>query len=320
MFEVISIGSATEDVFVFIKPKVFKGNIQLIPGSKVEAEKITNYTGGGATNTAVGFSRIGLKTGIIAVIGNDESGKTIEEEMIKEKVSVKYLFKSKTKRTHYSVILTGFHRQRVILTYRGATGSLEDLNKIKWSKVETKWIHLSSLHGSFALTKKIINSFNARKTKISWNPGKKELKQGLKKLSPLLKKTSILFVNETEAEMLTGKKDIKLNLKLIQKHCPIIALTDGPRGAYCFDGKKMLFINTLNLKVLDATGAGDSFCSGFVSALIKEKPIETAMTWGMIESQSVITHLGTKNDLLNEKKLTALIEKNKKKIKLKEIK
>ncbi|MFH1587912.1 MAG: carbohydrate kinase family protein [Candidatus Diapherotrites archaeon] len=319
MFDIISIGSATEDVFVFIHPQIFKGNICLVPGSKVEADEMKTFTGGGATNTSVGFSKMGLKTGIIAVIGKDNAGIRIQKELNEEKVSTKNLIISKTKKTHYSVILTGFHRQRVVLTYRGATGSMQDLGGINWGKINTKWIHLSSLHGSFDLTKKIINSFHSNKSKISFNPGKTELKNGLKKLIPLLKKINILLINSEEAKILTGNENIKKNLKLIQKHCSIVIITDGPKGVYCFDGKKMLFHDTFNFKVLDATGAGDSFNTGFVSGLIKGKPIETALTWGVAQSQSVILHLGTKNKLLTEKELLEFIKKYKKKVKLKEV-
>ncbi len=320
MFEIISIGSATKDVFVFIHPKVFKGDICFLPGSKIEAKKISVFTGGGATNTIVGFKKMGLKTGIIAVIGKDKNGEAIEKELKKEKISTKYLIKSKTKKTHYSVILTGFHRDRVILTYRGATGSIKDLNSINWKKIKTKWIHLTSLHGSFNIVKKIINSFHSNNTKISWNPGKKELKLGLKKLTPLLKKTRILVLNETEAQTLTRQSNLIKNLKSLQKIVPIIVITSGKKGAHVFNGKEMLYCSVIEKKVLDATGAGDAFSTGFVTAIIKQKTLKTALRWGMIQSQSIIKYLGTKNKLLTEKEIKQFIKKHEKKIKIKTIK
>ncbi|MCH7902878.1 hypothetical protein IIC68_03935, partial [archaeon] len=57
-------------------------------------------------------------------------------------------------------------------------------------------------------------------------------------------------------------------------------------------------INPRKLKVVDKTGAGDAFSAGFVAGLIKNKPIDFSLKLGVKEAQSVIGHVGAKNDLL----------------------
>ena len=96
MLDVISIGSATEDVFVYVPEKFLeKHSFVFKPGTKIEIEQMEYFTGGGATNTATGFARLGLKAGIMSSLGDDESGERIIKKMKKEKINTKLLKKLK---------------------------------------------------------------------------------------------------------------------------------------------------------------------------------------------------------------------------------
>jgi len=156
MLDIISIGSATADVFVHI-PKVFtgKGTFVFRPGTKVDIEEMDYFTGGGATNTSVAFSRMGLKAGALCVVGADASGIKVMSVLRKEKVNTKLVHKMKGKNTSYSVILTGFGRDRVILNYCKATASLGEA-KINVGKLKAKWFYISSLHSEPILLKRIV--------------------------------------------------------------------------------------------------------------------------------------------------------------------
>ncbi len=300
MLDVISIGNATEDVFIKIHSRVFRQGVCFLPGAKVEVEEINCFTGGGATNTAVAFSRLGLKTGIVASIGGDISGSNILNELKRERVNTSLMVVSKKFCTAYSAILTGFGRDRIILTYRGATAQLNNERHIKWNKLKSKWFYISSFHTKPKVLKKLIDFGNRNGIKIALNPGSVELKSGLKKLSPLLKKADVVFLNKREAMQLTGRTNIERNLQLLHNYCPVVVITDGKNGVYAFDGSYIYFKKTFKVRLADATGCGDAFNSGFTAALIKGKDIEQSINWGMAESQSVIQYLGTKNVLLSE--------------------
>jgi sugar/nucleoside kinase (ribokinase family) len=307
MFDVVCVGSATEDIFVFVHPRIMKGNLFFVPGSKVEASEIKRFTGGGATNSAVAFSRLGFKTGVVSTIGVDESAKKIVAELKKEKISTVHLVRLGELRTACSVILTGFHRDRVVLHYKGIPhGGV--WNKIRWESVLAKWAHVSSTRQSFGGLKKVFEVLCRNKTKIVFNPGKKELEWGFKKIVPILAFCEILFLNKEEAEFLCGKKSVKQNLVQLQKHVPLVVVTCGPRGAYAFDGKKVFFQKTRKVKVFDATGAGDAFNSAFTAAVMKGKGVQIALKWGTVEAESVIQHLGTKNRLLSEKEMVQKVK------------
>ena len=95
------------------------------------------------------------------------------------------------------------------------------------------------------------------------------------------------------------KKPIKeLLLKLHKQGPEIVVITDGKQGVYAYDGKDSYVIKPHNVKVLETTGAGDSFASGFLAGLLKRNDIEFALQLGLAEAESVITHYGAKNKLL----------------------
>lgn len=314
LLDVISIGSATEDVFVFVPKENFQSaKCVFTPGSKVEINNLVFSIGGGSTNSAVAFSRLGLKAGALFLIGNDEAGKRIIAEMKKEKVNTKNCLITKKLCTPYSVILTGFGRDRVILFYRGSTGLLET-QKINWKKVKAKWFYVSSLHSQGKLLREIFSHAQETKVNVAWNPGKVELEKGFSYLKSLPGKAEIFIVNSREALMLTGSADIHRNLIKLLDLGKTSVITDGKNGAYCCDGQNIFFIEPVGVEVVDVTGAGDAFASAFTFAIIKGLGIEKAMKYGVAEAASVISNLGTKNILLTRKGIEKMITKHNPKI------
>ncbi len=314
VLDVISIGSATEDVFVFVPKNNFHSDECIFsPGSKVEINDLIFSVGGGSTNSAVAFSRLGLKAGALFIIGKDESGKRILAEMKKEKVNTKNCIVTKKECTPYSVILTGFGRDRVILFYKGAAELFES-QKINWKKIKAKWLYVSSLHSEGKLLREIFSHAQNTGAKISWNPGSVELKRGFGYLKSLPGKADIFVVNSHEALMLTGSADIHRNLIKLLDLGKISVITDGEKGAYSCDGKTIYFIEPFEVPVLDVTGAGDAFSSGFSFAIMKGLGMEKAMEYGVAEACSVIMNLGTKNILLSKKGIEKMIAKHKPKV------
>ncbi|HZX33874.1 MAG TPA: carbohydrate kinase family protein [archaeon] len=299
--DVISIGSATEDVFVHV-PAKFSGNGACVfyPGTKVEIEKMEYYTGGGATNTAVAFSRMGLKAGVLCAVGNDESGDRIIKELKKEKVNSELVMNVKSKNTSYSVILTGFGRDRVILCYSGATAMLQHIT-MPWKKMRAKWLYITSLHSKPAMLEKVFAHAKKNGIRVAFNPGEMELRLGIERLGKICGKFEILLLNSEEALKLTGSVDIHRNLQKLSGLAGIVVITEGKHGAHATDGGYVYSVKSLKVEPLDVTGAGDAFGSGFTAAVIKGKGIEEALAYGTANANSVIMHLGTKNVLLTEK-------------------
>lgn len=281
MFDVINIGSATRDVFILPKEvKIFKsrkfatGRGECFPlGSKVEIKEIHFSSGGGAVNNSVTFANQGLKTGAVFRVGKDIRGDEIIRFLKKSKVNI-FERRSPDLLTAYSVCISIPGGERTLFIYRGASEELSD-DDIPWTVLrKTKWIYLTHLAGGSApLFAKIVNFANAHNIKIAANPGRAQLVFG-EKLKPLLNQIDVLILNREEASLLTGvsySKEKSIFKKLDYWVRGIVLMTEGDRGAWVSDGKHRWKTGILKAsKVIDKTGAGDAFGSGFVSALIKK--------------------------------------------------
>jgi ribokinase len=310
MFDIITIGSATRDVFLQsekIKIKKSKtspsGLDECLPlGAKIELSDITFDTGGGATNAAVTFANLGLRPATICRIGQDLGAIEVEKSLKSHRVSTKFIQRDKKFGTAYSLILLTKTGQRSILVYRGASQRIS-AKDIPWNNIKTKWLYISSLAGQMTLINRIWKFAKKNKIKIAWNPGGKELDKGLAKLAPYIKQTAFFTVNTEEAAKLTKQKpkNIKTAAKKLKKITTCLALTDGPKGAYAWQNTKGIWAPSLKVKRVNTTGAGDAFGSGFVSGMMLKNNLGDAVKMGTLNANMVITEMGAKNGLLKKK-------------------
>jgi ribokinase len=304
LYDVITVGSGTVDAFVNTGSKLFgkptiRSHIKVPFGSKIAVDSIEFHIGGGGTNTAVSFSRLGLKVAFIGSLGNCENANRILELLKKEKISTELVQMNKGE-SGYSVILDAKGRDRTILTYKGNNDFL-NFNKINKKKLKTKWFYFSSMLGeSFLSLEKLAEYAIKHEIKLAYNPSSYIAKKGLKFNKYILNKTNILILNKEEAGYLAGTSKIKKMLKRLLKAGPqIVAITDGKKMIYAAEGNNMYYVVPEDIKVTETTGAGDAFASTFLAGIIKKGDIEFAMKLGVANSLSVITHHGAKNKLLN---------------------
>ena len=307
MFDIITIGTATRDVFLTSKLfKVIKdpehlkkigiltGEAECFAlGSKIEIEKPIFTTGGGAANAAVTFARQGLKTASLMRLGKDPEAESILKELKKEKVFVFPVF-DKNLSTGYSAILLSPNGERTILAYRGASHNLK-ATEIPFDKIsarggsppkadapmehasggKSRWAYISPGNIPFPTLLKIYSHLEKQNTLIAINPSKYLIEMGIKKLEPILSKSKVVILNREEASYLTKTKyqnEKGIFERLDKAVLGIAVMTDGPKGVIVSDGRKIYQAKTFkNKKVVDRTGAGDSFGSGFVCGLISRK-------------------------------------------------
>lgn len=321
-YDCLVIGGATEDVMFYTDESVVIKNpnakditrqklIAFEYGAKIPSQAAYFTLGGGAQNVSVAMAKLGLQVSILTAIGGDGIGEEIRQNLKKYGIDQNLVKVYLRDRSSFSFIInTGTFKEHVIFTYRGANYILHiipsDLKKVK-----TNWFYLTSLQGDYwkSNLQNIFKVVTETKIKISWNPGGVQLASGFKYLSRYLKQTEILHLNKDEAIELVlsyGKKvtNIEKLLITIKAWGPkLVVITDGPNGAYAFDGKKIYFRKAPNTKGINTTGAGDSFCSAFVWAIIKFNDIKMALQAGIINSNSVITEIGAQNGLLTNKQI-----------------
>jgi ribokinase len=322
MFDIITVGSATVDVFAKTEfCEMLKGInkekcIAYPVGSKILVDELIMSAGGGGTNTAVALSRLGHKVAFLGKIGVQENAHRIKIVLKEEKVDMSLTVSSKNSRTGYSIILDSLKHDRTILSYRGSNSNLK-YNEIKIKKLSTKCFLFTSMLGTSFKTQERLASFAKKHNiKLAFILSSYLAKKGLRKLRNILKKVDILIMNKDEASMLLGKYKIEKLLRKLSSLGPkIVSITDGKKKVYAIDSEYIYSANPNNIKIVETTGAGDAFASTFVSGLIRKNNTEFAMKLGMTNAESVIRHHGAKEKLLTYRE--ALKEMKKRPIKVK---
>lgn len=322
-FDVITIGTATQDTFLKsrffnkIEDKKDLKNYGIISGeatcfglgSKIEVDEPIVDIGGGAVSTAITFSRQGLKTAAVFKIGKDEAGKSIISRLKKEKVSAFPSYDKKTKTASSSVLLSP-DGERTILVYRGASEKVKKEDVIL-KNLQSKWVYIVPGKINIGIIKNMVDRFHAQGASIAINPSKTMLRLGLEKLSPIFKKTKVLIINREEAAYLTGidyGKENEIFKKIDSVFKGVFLMTDGRNGSWISDNKNIYYANVFKgFEILDETGAGDAFGSGFVAGLIHKRKshhlenIEYAIRLGSANAASVVQKIGAQEGVLTKK-------------------
>lgn len=309
-FDIIIIGSATKDVFLDINKVPVENNpgaktgkaVCFDLGSKIPIEKMEFTSGGGGTNAAVTFARQGFKTACVGVIGEDFNGKEIVEELKKEGVDTGFFQIHGDSHTAYSVILVSEGGERTILSYKGE-GQHFDVDKIPFDDFKTDWLALDSLGGHFEILEKAVSWAAANGVRLAVNPGNLELAHGLEKLKPLLKNFSIVDMNQEEASALTGipfSEEEKIFEFMDDIVDGVFIMTKGNQGVSVSDGKNIYSAGVPDSPVVERTGAGDAFFSGFVSEYIRSGNIAKAIQFATANASSVVTQYGGKAGILKK--------------------
>lgn len=319
MYDVITIGSATFDVFaktdselITIKTNNSKEELIAYPsGSKILMKSLNFSVGGGGTNTAVAISKLGLKAAYLGNIGKDDHGRNIIELLKKE--GVDFIGTISEDMTNYSVILDSSDEDRTILVYKDASEKLEYAN-IDKDKLMARWFYFSAI--DLKLLEKLSDYAVKKGIKVAFNPSNYLADKGSDYLKKVLRNTELLILNNEEAELLVGKASILILLDRLQKLGPkIVVITQGNKGADVLYSDTVYHSDIFKLKVLETTGAGDAFGSSFLAGFILKNSIEYAIKLGIVNSASVVSKIGPKKGLLNAKEASDLIHKSKIKLK-----
>lgn len=304
-FDIVSIGSATQDAF--LKSEEFPLDKNDV-GGKIEIDNLYLASGGGGSNVAAGFSRLGLWTACVARFGDDLFGQFVYQDLKKEKFSLKYLLKKKGDFTDYSTILVNPDGSRTILVHRGKTRIEE--KQFPWSTIQkTEWFYLASLEGNVELLLKVVQRAFEKKVKVALNPGSRELKTG-SQLAMIFPKLKVLILNEAEAKIFAGESESqKAFAKVARMGAEITVITCGRQGAYLFTGDRQIFAPIFVVETIDETGAGDAFSAGFVAGLVKEWELEKCLKLGVANGASVVSKVGAKPGLLRKDKIDFWLKK-----------
>lgn len=307
MVKILSIGAAVQDVFLshseefapVADKSLHEQVLQLHMGAKADVNKIDFTTGGGATNAAVTFVRQGLEAQFMGMVGQDPAAQAVLDDLDREGVDTSLINVSKRYNTGYSVLLLAPNGERTILTYRGASTHYE-FAEFDFSDLSADWLYLSSMAGKMDTIDQILSEAKQCGMKVMFNPGKDELRQA-DKLRTLLEDVDVLSVNREEMQMIvegqSNEELVRHGLHLV----PTVIVSDGPNGVMASDGKTLVRAGMYeDVRVIDRTGAGDAFGSGFLSQWSQGKSLKDSIIFGSANSTSVVTKIGAKTAILKK--------------------
>lgn len=312
----LAIGDVVTDAFIRLKDAevhcdIDEHNCKLCVrfGDKIPYESVEEVRAvGNSANAAVSAARLGLKSALMAHVGNDFHGNGCIEELKKNNVATDYIGIHEGIPTNYHYVLW-YDVERTILVKHAHFPTSFPMDMIP-----PKMIYLSSLgegteeyHAQIAAYAK-----THPEVQLVFQPGTFQMKMGTDALKEIYAHTAIFFCNVEEAQRIlkTEEKEIKTLAQGLHALGPkTVFITDGINGAYASDGTQLWFMPVYPQEPFERTGAGDAFASTVTSALLLGKPLEEALHWGPINSMSVVQQVGAQKGLLTREALEDYLKK-----------
>lgn len=310
--DLIAIGDITTDAFIRLKQaevhcKIDHGACEIcLPfGEKIPFEYAQVVKGvGNAANAAVAGARLGLRTALVTNLGDDQNGRECKLELRKNNIIDTYVKTHAGKATNYHFVLW-YGDERTILV-----NHVDYDYKLPAKMPAPKWIYLTSMaSNTFAYHMAIADYIEANpQTRLAFQPGTFQMKLGWGEMSRIYSHTDIFVVNVEEAQHMLGtdSRDVKDLMHQIASHGPkLVLITDGPKGAYMFDGDHSYFMPIYPdpKAPLERTGCGDAFASTFVSSLAMGKSPLEALVWAPVNPMSVAQFVGAQQGLLTNEQI-----------------
>lgn len=265
---------------------------------------------GNSPNAAVSAHRLGLETALVANLGHDKFGKECLDALRQEGIHTDFVKVHEGKKTNYHYVLRYGAERTILIEHETYPYALPDF------PVPPRYIYFSSIGEHGIAHHHEIAKYVAEhpETKLVFQPGTFQIKLGVEVLKDVYENTEIFFCNLEEAQEI---------LKTTERHVPTLirglralgpklpVITDGPNGAYVIDADDQAWHMPMYpdpSEPVDRTGAGDSFASTFTAAIILGKSPEEALSWGPINSMSVVQKIGAQAGLLTRDELLKLLE------------
>jgi ribokinase len=321
-YDVITVGNVRMDAYMNIhdpEKELHKDTehhgVCFRQGEKIRVDRFDFLLGGNAANVAVGLARLGLKATVCAETGDDEFSIRIRNTLAKENIERLLINQVKGGATKLSVVIN-FAGDRTIFAEER-----DQENDLSLEEVEAEWIYLTSLARVWDRPYKMVLDFaKEHGVKLAFNPGELQIREGKEIIEKVLENCEILFVNKEEAELIlfnhyakkivNNENYIKDLCEALQKLGPkTVVITNGKRGAYVFTPTGGLESRDPESgKVVERTGAGDAFASGFLAAIVQGLSVEKAIRWGSLNASSVVGDIGAQRGLLTKHEMEERME------------
>lgn len=255
---------------------------------------------GPSPNAAVSLSRLGLKSGLMAYLGDDEIGKNSLKYLAEQNVDTSTIIpESGAKSSYWYVLRYGADRTMLVKN--------EEFNySFNRPEQTPDWVYLSQISpNAWNVHEDLLDYLQKNPgVKLAFQPGTSHFRWGVDKLRAVYARAHIVIMNREEAMDVTGLPyDSIKNLAngLHELGPEIVVITDGPNGSYAsYEGRVVTIPNYPDpAPPYERTGAGDAFASTIVGALALGESMDVALTWAPINSAYVVQKMGAQEGLLS---------------------
>jgi sugar/nucleoside kinase (ribokinase family) len=290
--EILGLGEICKD-WVSVIPHFPK------PDEKVDSE-MEDYFGGGVTaNYITATTRLGIKSAFIGAVGDDDAGDFLIQDMIREKSITKFVVKKKGMKTAVNfifVVKEGGQKTIIQSPYLQTTKLTPEEIKLEWFK-GAKLLHTTAVHED--LTLKSFEYAKENKLKISLDLESQIAIRGIKRLKPILDQVDILLPNKMGAMTITKQKSpIEAAKEFIKWGIETVVITLGEKGAMAITKNGIFEAPAFEVKAVDATGAGDTFCAAFsYGNTLKKWPLEKSLVFANAAASIKMLKLGARTGM-----------------------
>jgi len=307
--KILGIGNAIVDVICKVsddfitKNNLTKSTMKLIFDQKEFKNLLTNLkiektvSGGSVANSIVGLSQLGNEVGFIGKVNDDDLGSKYEEGLKHEKVQYFYSKKNEELPTGTCLILVTPDSERTMCTFLGTAGKISEndvnLDAIKRSELILLEGYLWDEGDPKKAFEKAIQ--NANKVAMSLSDQFCVDRHKPHFLELVKNKLDITFANEQEIMSLIDAKSFEEVINFSKSIGKTIVLTRGEKGAVAIKKEEVVECGILKgLKIVDLTGAGDLFASGFLHGHVNNMSLKESLNKGTEMSSKVIQQIGAR--------------------------
>ena len=286
--EVIGFGALNVDKLYSVENIASKDEESFIKGE-------TDTPGGSAANTMVGLSRLGCSTSIIGKIAEDDDGDLIEYNLAINGIYTNNLIYSETGATGKCLGFVDSNGERCLYIDPGVNDEirLDEINPL--NIMRCKIMHYTSFVGdSFNTQIELLDLLN-KECILSFDPGMLYVQKGFDELKPILDRTDILLINESELRLLCNNNESSLKelaIGFLDMGIETVVIKQGSKGVFAMNNNETCEVESYKCDVVDTTGAGDSFNSGFLYSYLKGYDLEKSCQIGNWVASKAIEGFG----------------------------
>ena len=311
--QVLGIGNAMVDMLIecseeFLSQNSIKKSVMELIGLEHSNELYkrlyhqSQVSGGSGANTIVGLASLGAATGYIGKVRDDILGQKFRDDLINKGVNYKtsLALKNNTNETGRCMVFVTPDGERSMCTYLGVTESLEESDIDSELVSQSEWIYLEGYRfdgqdSELAFAKALnIAKSNFCKTALTLSDPfcVERNMSAFKKM--IANDIDLLFCNEAELKLLYQTEVLDEAVRKASNDVELLACTIAEKGAIISNNGNIVSVPAKKTNVVDTTGAGDLFASGFLYGLLTKENVETCGKMGNLAASEIISHLGAR--------------------------